>query len=538
MGNIHTYLNWRGDLELTEHPFCEADNLTLAVLSYLDLEGIVPDDGRPVFLKDAYERYRADTSRCFREGSAQELLFRGMSASRRFGAALLSHYRTVFDEDQETQFAALQITLADGTHYLSFRGTDNSIVGWQEDFNMGSAVVPAQREALRYVEEVMIPGEIYRIGGHSKGGNLAIYASLYCREELAPSILAVYNNDGPGLSADIVPPERYRRIDDRLHWIIPEYSVIGTLFPHNGPTKIVASSGEGLLQHDPFTWQIEGGSFMAREGLSQSCQFYVDIFDTWINSADLAHRKVFTQDFFGALKAGGAKTIEDVLGGGVDGFGTILLSIIQSEGRTKIVIGKFIQSFLGRCRGIDLRAALRSKAALHGGLLLVLGILLMLFPGSALRLFGTFAGGAAILLLGRRILACAVSDTMAAREKKLRIISCLVCIGVVELLVVNHTTIMVSSHVLLGLLLLFFAFRTIYQAAEEPRSALERLLMCAGAVIALLLGVVAFTKNDGDSALVFTLGTFSVAYGLILLGRAVYHSGAQKANAPLEKGFF
>lgn len=448
-----------------------------------------------------------------------------MALSRRFGTTALSHYRTVFDEAQATQFAAVSISLGDGRRYLSFSGTDNTIVGWQEDFCMGSEVVPAQREAVRYLEETMMPNEKYRIGGHSKGGNLAIYSALHCKEELRRTILAVYNNDGPGLSADIVPPEQYERIGDRLHWIIPEYSVIGTLFPHGAPSKIVASTGKGLLQHDPFTWQIEGDAFCEKAELSESCRFYVDIFDTWINSADLEHRRTFTHDFFHALRAGGAQTIQEVLDGGLDEFGTILLSIVQSESRTKIVIGKLIKSFFLHCKEIDLRETIRSKTALRGGLLLAAGILLMLFPDAALRFAGMLFGGAGIVLLGRRILSCAVSADMDMKQKKLRILSCLACMIALEFLIANKSIFMISSHFILGVALLAFALYTLYRTAKQQRPFLKRVPMYGVSIIAILLSVVAFTKGGEEGALVFTLGTFSVAYGIISIARAVYRSG-------------
>lgn len=532
MGNINTYLKWRGDLDFTERPFCEADNLALAILSYLDLEQIVSHDQKEISIQKAYELYQALEIPHFTGDDSYRLMFQYMASSRRFGTAELSYYRAIFDESRSTQFAAVQIRLGDGSRYISFRGTDNSITGWEEDFRMGSEVVPAQKEATKYLNEVMAPKGAYRVGGHSKGGNLAIYASIHCREELSASILAVYNNDGPGLSSDIIPQEQFQRIDGRLRWIIPEYSVIGTLFPYGAPTRIVGSSGDGLLQHNPFTWQIEGDAFQEKKELNKSCQFYADIFDTWINSADLEHRRAFTQDFFGALKAGGAKTMGEVLGGGIDGFGTILLSIVHSESRTKIVIGNFVKTFLAHCRAIDLRETFRSKAALHGGLLLLAGILLMLFPGAALRLTGTLAGGAVVFLLGRRILACSVSEDMDARQKKFRILSCLACIIAVEFLVVNKSMALISSHFILGVLLLLFAFRTIYRAAEKTRSIQERLLMCVAAIAATLMGLVSFTKSEQESALVFTLGTFSVAAGIVLLVRTIYRSGARHTGTP------
>lgn len=175
MGNINTYLKWRGDLDFTERTFCEADNLALAILSYLDLGQIVSHDQKEISIQKAYEQYQALEIPHFTGDDSYRLMFQYMASSRRFRTAELSYYRTIFDESRSTQFAAVQIRLGDGSRYISFRGTDYSITGWEEDFRMGSEVVPAQREATKYLNEIMDPKGAYRIGGHSKGGNLAIY---------------------------------------------------------------------------------------------------------------------------------------------------------------------------------------------------------------------------------------------------------------------------------------------------------------------------------------------------------------------------
>lgn len=528
MGNINTYLKWRGDLSFAERPFCEADNLALALLSYLDFDDIVPDSGEKICLAAAYEKFiLLQRGSAYLNGACTQL-FQLMAESNRFRAVQLSHYRVVYDEQQATQFAAIQIALGDGSVYVSFRGTDDTIIGWQEDFSIGSQVVPAQRSAADYFNEIATKNVDYRIGGHSKGGNLAIYAAIHCPEELSEKIIAVYNNDGPGLSRDIVNRERYLPIRDKLIWIIPGFSVIGTLFPYEKPTRIVESNGDGLIQHDAFTWQIEGDCFEQREELTDSCKFYVQIFDTWISSADFKQRETFTADFFGALRAGGAKTMGEVRSGGLDGFGTILLSIVRSESRTKIVIGKFVASFLKNCRSINLRESLKSKQMLSGGLLLLAGLLLMLFPHAALRLTGTLAGMAGIFFSGKKLFACALNPDMEVRQKKMRMLSWLGAICTVEFLIVNRSVVLTSSRVVLGIALLVFAFRSVYQMAKRSCSLPEQAWTILVAVAALLLGLVSLTSDGTDSAAIFTLGTFSVGYSVVSMMRTLYQNGKSR----------
>ena len=308
-------------------------------------------------------------------------------------------------------------------------------------------------------------------------------------------------------------------------WLVPGFSIIGTLFPYEDSARMIDSAEEGLMQHDAFSWQIEGDGFVPREEPCEGCKFYVDLFDAWNSSAGVAQRETFTQEFFGALKAGGAKTMGEVKGGGLDGFGTILLSIANSESRTKIVIGKFIGSFLSNCRNIDLRETLRSKQLLAAGLMIFVGLLLMLFPGAALRATGTLAGLAGIFLSGKKLLTCALDPEMEKRQKKMRILSWLGAICVVEFLIVNRSVVLTSSRMILGLLLMAFAFRSIYLMAKRKYTLPEQAWTILVAVVALLLGLVSMTSGDDESGVMFTLGTFSVGYGVVSMARAFYQNG-------------
>ena len=199
MASILDYLDWRGDITFAERPFNEVDNLLLAELSYLDFGGIVPADfAAAVPLSDAVAAFTKRTPHADMgvlvpdkiPGLAQK-----MAASARFRDVLLSGYVSKLDEQTETQFAALCAALPDGTVYAAFRGTDDTIVGWKEDFNMGFLpIVPSQREAADYLRAAAaaFPSQKLRAGGHSKGGNLAVYAAVWCGESVQDQLLAVY----------------------------------------------------------------------------------------------------------------------------------------------------------------------------------------------------------------------------------------------------------------------------------------------------------------------------------------------------------
>lgn len=392
MGNIISYLKWRGDFTFDQMPFNEVDNLILSELAYLNLQGIVPDlaDGRSILLKDAAELYR-DKPHKETESPEFFLLMEEMEKSRRFCMTRLSGYEDVTDTDQEmTQFAAVRAELEDGTMYIAFRGTDSTIVGWREDFCISFQIVPAQSRAVQYLdsalEEVQSP---LRVGGHSKGGHLAVYAAMMCEDSHKKKITEIYNNDGPGICPSMADELRYEKIKDKIHKIVPEFSIIGQLFENESDCRIVKSDGDGILQHDAFTWQVQRDQFITEEKLTKKCRLYNQIFDQWIESVDMEQREVFVDDFFNALSANGARTLTEITGAGIGGFETILFAMGKSDKRSKIVAGKLLRSFCHGIGSIDFKRLFREKKIYQGIGLFLTGGFMVAFPGGAQRIMGT-----------------------------------------------------------------------------------------------------------------------------------------------------
>ena len=206
MANILEYLDWRGDLTLSERPFNEVDNLILAEICYLDFSGFVPAgfQTQQVTLQAAASAYftaHPETNMGVLVPDQIPVLVEHAAKTARFGDIRLLGYVNRIDEETQTQFSAVTMLLPDGSAYVAFRGTDDTIVGWKEDFNMAfTPEIPAQKYAAEYLRQVSaaLPFRPLLVGGHSKGGNLAVYASVFCGQEVQKRILAVYNNDGPG----------------------------------------------------------------------------------------------------------------------------------------------------------------------------------------------------------------------------------------------------------------------------------------------------------------------------------------------------
>ena len=323
MASILDYLDWRGDITFAERPFNEVDNLLLAELSYLDFDGIVPADfAAAVPLPDAVAAFTKRTPHAEMGVLVPDKipgLGQKMAASARFHEVMLSGCVCKLDEATETQFAALCAALPDGTVYAAFRGTDDTIVGWKEDFNMGFLpIVPSQREAADYLcaAAAAFPAQKLRAGGHSKGGNLAVYSAVWCGEAVQDQILAVYNNDGPGFRTSLLGRPEHQRIANRIQTILPESSVVGMLLEHEESYQVVRSSQVGLMQHDGFSWQVQGPQFVHLSGLTEGGKIVDGALREFVRGLDQEQRIRFVDALFEVLTCTNAATLTDLKEGG------------------------------------------------------------------------------------------------------------------------------------------------------------------------------------------------------------------------------
>lgn len=230
MADMFEYLSWRGDISLAHSPFNAVDSLILSVLSYLPFDGIVPETihKNGASLEDANDSMRLLDIRSLPIRDDRDIkLLSALARSERFKNMRLCAYVNDIDIEKEKQFSAITILTGDKHAFLAFRGTDLTLVGWKEDFNMSFlTTVPSQAAATEYLERVY--GELrmnLRLGGHSKGGNLATYAAAFCTNKTQKHIQAVYNNDGPGFDSSIIESEGYRRVQGRLHSYVPQSSI-------------------------------------------------------------------------------------------------------------------------------------------------------------------------------------------------------------------------------------------------------------------------------------------------------------------------
>lgn len=343
MGGMFDYLAWRGDLTLAQAPFNPVDNLILSTLSYAPLDGLVEPGGTALWAAaERWERAGGGWPAAGEGGFRPNVLrlFSACAHAPRFAGMVLHGWVSFLDQETEEQFAALTIDTGDGARFLSFRGTDSTLVGWKEDFNMSyQTPVPAQRSAAEYLADALrARSGPLRLGGHSKGGNLAVYAAAHCPARSAGRLLAVYNNDGPGFCAGALEGSDYAAVRGRVHTYVPQSSVVGMLLDHEEDYTVVRSTQLGLFQHDPFSWQVLGPDFMAVEEVTGTSRFVSRTLKEWVASMSPARREQFVDALFQVVGASGAQTTGELTEGGLRAASASLHKLRELDGQTRIML--------------------------------------------------------------------------------------------------------------------------------------------------------------------------------------------------------
>lgn len=311
------YLKWRNDVSLKAAPFNEIDNVLLSYLAYADFGELLHEEKRRVSIETCLKRFskkhdlaNVRESKHFIERAP--LLLEDMVCGARFRGTKVVHFREVFDKKKVQQFAALVFLLPDGTRYVSFRGTDLSITGWKEDFLMSfTAETEGAKEAVSYLNEVAacVEGD-FILGGHSKGGNFAMFAAAFCEDSVKERILKVYNNDGPGFREEIVRSAAYRALLPKITNIVPQTSIIGRLLSNEAAHTVVKSTAAGIFQHDVTTWEVTKDKFVSAE-LDAFSDFVKKALGSWLETMDDEARKSLVETVFSMIEMTEAETFSE-----------------------------------------------------------------------------------------------------------------------------------------------------------------------------------------------------------------------------------
>ena len=322
MANIHEYLIWRGDVPFTVSPFNEVDALVLSELAYTDFHGVLSEQGEQrITVEEArrlfWEKHtREEIMAMDSYTKTAPFLMDEMAGKGRFGGTVMAYYYDVIDTNVDVQLAALTFYLPDGTAFVAFRGTDDTVVGWKEDFNLSYMLATeGQRRAAEYLTRHFSGQSIsIRVGGHSKGGNLAMYAAVCAEKAVRDRIIAVYNNDGPGFLKEFTETKAYRDMVPRFICTVPEKAVIGTLLNSKAFQHVVKSTASGIFQHDGFSWNVLGNRFVEVDRRSDSSIALEMTLHQWLEEQNESNRRTFVNTMFGLLESTGRSTIGEIKG--------------------------------------------------------------------------------------------------------------------------------------------------------------------------------------------------------------------------------
>lgn len=329
MENIIDYVKTYGQNSFAQKPFNEVDSLVLSQLSYLNFRPFVqsPEEkGEAVSIQSILNEERMEE---LLEGywykDKNEDLFRAVAASRRFGSMKFRDHVNRIEEETDMQFSAITCCMEEGICYVAYRGTDATIVGWKEDLNLAlSEPRKGQKLAVEYLTGVAEQTEtgIY-VGGHSKGGNLAAYASMNCAPEVRERLVAVYNHDGPGFRPEVFANGHYDELRDRMMKFIPKSSIVGVIMETGEACEIIESHSIGAMQHCAYNWKIRGDHFVSVEDRTAFKKMQDEAFNKWILSLSQEQLRMFADTLYEVVTASGAA---DVFAFGGDLKGSITKS--------------------------------------------------------------------------------------------------------------------------------------------------------------------------------------------------------------------
>lgn len=332
-----------------EKPFCDVDSLVLSQLSYLKLGCIAAGSERPAALPEIHNLHASELYPALLKGvraaGLNRRLICELAANPRFRNIKIFNCAESFSPDDEKQFAAVTFILPDGSLYLAYRGTDSTMIGWKEDFNMAfKCPVPSQVEGAEYLRRTAeaIPGKI-RVGGHSKGGNVAVYAAMSAQPKIKERLTAVYSHDGPGFLEETIQSENFRGIEPLIHKTLPQSSLIGMLLEHHENYSIVESDGFWIAQHDPFLWSVEKGEFVLCEQISGGARYFNDTLNSWVKAQTDDKRELFVDTLFQVLNSTSAETTGELSDGFVRNLPTVLGAVKNIDADTRRAVSHILR---------------------------------------------------------------------------------------------------------------------------------------------------------------------------------------------------
>ncbi len=345
MANMADYLAWRGDISLEKAPWNEIDGLLAATLSYLEFHGGNHPRGWTLEEMARIDLLQQGDSASF---PGRKDAFLRMAESERFRGARMHHTISLTDKEIGMQFSATCLDLQDGVTCVVFRGTDNTIVGWREDFNMAFTTrVPAQEAAQLYLNRAAeLSDRPLRLIGHSKGGNLAVFAAACAAPEVQDRIESIWVYDAPGMNLEISRSEGFLRIREKIRSYIPQTSIIGLLMDYPRPYTVVHSTAGGIQQHDIMSWEVLGPRFEELESIDDNAVTIRDTLQEWLQKSEKKERAAFLEAAYRMVDSTKATTVGELMGDKMKNLRLMMGERRDMKPETKKDFNKLMSLFL------------------------------------------------------------------------------------------------------------------------------------------------------------------------------------------------
>ncbi|MBQ8297493.1 MAG: DUF2974 domain-containing protein [Ruminococcus sp.] len=533
MNNIFDYVKWIGNFSFREKEFCDVDALVLAQLSYFDFKLFKNYGQKPLTLRETYLKILAERqvqpvfsgrgnpwSTKFIEAAAQ---------SARFGSMLLKNYVEKLDHQRAVQFSAVTFEQENDFNFIAYRGTDDTLAGWKEDFMISFTRTEAQELATEYAKSNIVPGTRNFICGHSKGANLALYAAAHLRFEIWDHVEQVYLLDGPGFCPEVLDTSTIAKVNRRAMRIIPKFCVIGKLFePEISNTVIVDSSAEGLNQHDLFSWGVDYGELVRVSENDPQAKKLNNIIDKWIENVSQKERKIFVDEFFGALSADGALTVTDVMKDGVGGIENLLLKLLNSSSTTRRTVASLpTQAAFGNIftniRRMGFVKWLDECQVLKCFILIALGIFFLFASEKSLEItamvFFLVLAVAELVLTIKRLYQAKWNFVSVKERIYLLVILLALCV----VIVVKENALFMLGSILCGVFAIILAFRQLAKATAKTDNIFMRVIHALETILLFIYGA-SFLVAPYDTifAYAMSVGILLIIDGAVRLGFRIY----------------
>ena len=358
MTNIFDYIKWRGDVPFSASGINEIDSLIFCELSYIPFDNIIPSgfSENGLTIEEIYDMYFEASDKKINMGAiipTEKIipLFEMLSHSERFKDIRLHSYINEISTDEEKQFSAVSFDIpSEGLTYIAFRGTDDTLIGWKEDCNMALFTpIPAQRHGVEYLNEIAKSTKNkLMVGGHSKGGNIAVYASFCSEKETQRRIIAVHNFDGPGFREDFLEASKLSpAVIRKTTNFMPDSSLVGAIFDTVGRRIYVKSNGKGLYQHDAFNWHLERIHFITVHSLAKSSVQFHNSLKQWVADMTDTEKKEFVDAFFKLCAVNDSGTLTDIVSNKFKFIGALFKADEKSKKTVMKTVFGSVRGFLG-----------------------------------------------------------------------------------------------------------------------------------------------------------------------------------------------